>query len=66
MLCKIDGKTPQITLAHLIRRIGLHTNVSTKTRAQFNKKSIIFAMRLADEEVQYQKRKAEKGEEVTV
>lgn len=52
--CKIDDRKPQITLAHLVRRIGLHTNVSTMTRPQWLKKTMTHAMREADREVRHQ------------
>lgn len=52
--CKLDNTEPKITLADLIRRIGLSTNVSTMTRSQWLKKAMTIAMRQADSEVRAQ------------
>ena len=53
--CKIDGREPQITLVALMRRIGLHTNVTTLTRARWSKKAMINAAREINHEINAQR-----------
>jgi len=53
--CKVDGSEPQITLKDLVRRIGLHTNVSTTTHSQWTKKAMANAMRSIAREIDRQR-----------